>query len=155
MTQSAPEQRQIAQVLCLVYHEARNIRTAVRRRQLPDATRYAAFMGLSPNPELAWRDLAGFRRSAVQAASAAAAASVFAKRFGLTLAELAELFRQPFWHDPALRGPQWAAIAVKLWELVATEAMADRSISAEIYRELLDLPLGSGRLADQLALLPP
>ncbi len=44
---------------------------------------------------------------------------------------------------------------MKLWELVATEAMADRSISAEIYRELLDLPLGSGRLADQLALLPP
>jgi hypothetical protein len=141
---------QIAELICVAYHEARNIREPIRLGKVSGRSRYAALLGLSTQAQAAWRELSGLRTAAGKASSADMAAEIFARRFRLTLAELVELFQQPFWEDVPTGGPVWAKIVLRLWELVGIHALGDDPGSAELYRDLLEMPTESGRLGDRL-----
>jgi hypothetical protein len=141
---------QIAELICAVYHEARNVRDPVRLGMVDERTRYAALLGLSTQPRAAWREMSGIRSAAGKANSADMAGEIFTRRFRLTLAELVELYQQPCWSDLPTGGPTWAKIAVKLWELVGIHALGDEPRSAQLYCRLLEMPIGSGRLVDRL-----
>jgi len=141
---------QVAELICLAYHEARCIRNPIRLGRVPERSRYASLLGLSTNDRAAWRELSGLRSTACKASGADMASEAFARRFRLTLAELVELYQQPFWSDIPMGGPAWARIVLKLWELVGIHALGDEVGSAELYRDLLEMPIDSERLRDRL-----
>ena len=149
-----PNQSQIAELICLVYHEARNIRIPIRRGKVPEKLRFAALMVLSAHPDLAWLELSPHRHAASRAKSADLAASMFANRFHHTLTDLAYLFQQPYWDIRSTGGPMWANVAIKIWELIGTRDLGDDSGSTDLYRELLQMPVPSGRVMDRLQSLP-
>ena len=144
-----PDQKQLAELVCLVYHEARNIRIPIRRGKVPDSLRYSALMVLSAHSNLAWRELSTLRNAAGKAQNATLAASIFGNRFHLSLIELAHLFQGSFW-DALSGGPMWANVTIKVWELIGTKDLADESGSRDLYRDLLQMPVQSGRVVDRL-----
>jgi hypothetical protein len=141
---------QVTELICLAYYEARNVRNPVRLGKVVDRGRYASLLGLSPYGRAAWREMSGLRSAAARSTSADLAAEVFAKRFRLTLAELVELYQQPFWSDVAMGGSAWAKIVLTIWELVGVHALGDELASAELYFDLLESPINSERVKDRL-----
>ncbi|HZJ48701.1 MAG TPA: hypothetical protein VFD97_06680, partial [Acidimicrobiia bacterium] len=55
--------------------------------------------------------MAGLRRQATTAETAAAATGFFARRFGLSPEELIQLYGNHHWKDAAIGGNRWAVIA--------------------------------------------
>lgn len=58
--------RTIAELVCLVYHDARNVRHPIKAGKLPDGTPYAKLVVLPRNRLEAWRAMAAVRERAGQ-----------------------------------------------------------------------------------------
>ena len=115
--------RQLVDLICLVYHEARNVRHPIKKGAITDKMPYLKLTQLSHKKEQAWLQMARVRDNAVNADSAEGAASVFKKEYGVNLDDLLHLYEQSFWKGSAYGGNRWAPICKSVLELV--EAMTD------------------------------
>jgi len=85
---------EVVDFLCLVYHEARNVRHLIKK-SLIDGAPYKALVNLPTGRDEARAAMAPARREAARASSAESAARVFHRRFSRSLDELEELYRAP------------------------------------------------------------
>jgi hypothetical protein len=142
---------ELVDLICLVYHEARNVRHLVKSGRLHDAERYNGLIhGLAQNREDAWRQMDALRDRAVRTGSAAGAAAVFQRQYGLVLAELTDLYEKPFWKGSAYGGNAWGPISTKVRDLVSAMAGGDSARARELCEEILSMSHNTGKVAQKL-----
>ncbi len=133
-------------LICLVYHEARNVRHPIKKGKLQDADKYNRLRHrLSHDRDGAWQDMKRIRSRAVKAGTVEGAVSVFEETFGLSLQDLIRLYEMPIWKDTLYGGNKWAGISSKIWDLVqAMESGMDLQAQL-IYREVTGMYHNTGR----------
>jgi hypothetical protein len=102
-------------VLCMVYHEARNVRHPIHSKRLDGAevSKYARLVLLPTSKHKAWCALTSTRAAAQ---SQLDPETTYIEKFGLSVMDLAALFERPIWRDSATGGNQWANIAKRVRE---------------------------------------
>jgi hypothetical protein len=141
---------QIADLLCLVYHEARYVRVLAR---IENASRYARLTRLPQERDAAWRELSGTRKYAGQSKTAENAALVFAKRLRVSLDDLVLLYENPLWVGRNVGGPNWAALTSKVRELIQVKTAGDAAQVDRLYQEILGLRHNTGTVQQKLTRL--
>jgi hypothetical protein len=136
--------QEIVDLLCLVYHEARNVRHAIRKGVIV-GKRYAALVNLPTNRDQAWIAMEPVRREALETSSIEKAAAVFQRRFGHSLDELTELYLQPFWKNSRYGGNKWAPICSKVQQLVEAKDAQERLVDL-----ILKMQHNTGVVGDKL-----
>jgi hypothetical protein len=101
----------LVDLICMVYHEARNVRHPLAAGLLKDGYRFALLINLATKREEAWRQMMPIRQRAINSGGATEA---FEQAYGLTLSDLTELFRRGFWEHSPVGGNAWAAIALQV-----------------------------------------
>lgn len=99
-----------ASYLCLVYHEARNVRHLIRAGCLPVGPYERMRSSLPTNRNAAWEAMQDIRLEASQSCSATAASELLASRYGIDLQELVLMFEHECWTHSAYGGNRWAGI---------------------------------------------
>jgi hypothetical protein len=142
-----PDFEEIVDLICLVYHEARNVRHPIKKGRVADPSPFARLVALPTSRDAAWIAMAATRDEARQAGGIEKARQVFARRFGPDLADLHRLYAMPVWKDSALGGNKWVQISAKLGELV------DADDACRTVDEILDMSHNTGTVRDKLAQL--
>ena len=102
----------------LCYHEARHVRFLVKKDDSISPAKFTQLVhGLAADRYLAWKQIQPARAKARAGSSAAGAEQAFARRYGVTLSELSEVFRNPNWKHSAIGGNRWATITDKVLRL--------------------------------------
>ena len=91
--------RDVVDLICLPYHEARNVRHPIKAKKLPSDSKYKKLLNLPNNRDKAWRHMVKIRNKAAAVRTARQAAHVFQAEYDLTLDELSVLFHSPCWKD--------------------------------------------------------
>ncbi|NIM50848.1 MAG: hypothetical protein GTO22_16635 [Gemmatimonadales bacterium] len=142
--------QRIVEIICLVYHEARNIRHPIKVGKLERLPVYDALVNLPTNRDDAWIQMEKHRERAALSGSTKGAAGAFAQAFGLTLEELHELYRGDFWRDSAYGGNRWAPISQRVKELVEVADAAEDACVAAMIEEILCMCHNTGKVGDKL-----
>ncbi len=140
---------EVVDLLCLVYHEARNVRHAVKKG-LVDGESYKALVNLPASRSEAWAAMERVRREAVGAGSAGSAVAVFRRRFGRSLDELEELYRAPFWRNSAYGGNKWAPICSMVRELVEALDSSENARAGELLGLIPTMGHNTGLVGEKL-----
>lgn len=92
------------------------------------------------------------RETARASSTAAGIDDVFVKRFGLTLADLGELYDNPNWRSHAYGGNAWAAITAAI---EAAGAALDHSdpLAAEKVERVIGMNHNTGNVGEKLRIL--
>jgi hypothetical protein len=143
---------EIVDLLCLVYHEARNVRHVIKKG-LVGGEPYKALVNLPTNREEAWAAIEQVRREAVKAGSAGSAAAVFQRRFGRSLGDLEQLYRAPFWKNSAYGGNKWVPICSKVRELVEALDSGQTAQAGELRRSIPTMEHNTGLVREKLCRL--
>ena len=142
--------QRIVEIICLVYHEARNIRHPIDADKLQCDPRYRALRNLPRNKCKAWTEMTNRREKAALTGSARGAADEFERFFVLSLDELHELYRCPFWRDSDRGGNQWAGISRRVKELVEMADDAEGACVAATIEEILGMCHNTGKVGVKL-----
>jgi hypothetical protein len=142
--------RRVAEFICLVYHEARNVRHPLGAEKLVDGERYFRLTNLPRNRMQAWRVMAMVRESAATALGPREAAQVFERQFGLKLWELEELYRMPIWRSSAYGGNPWAAICSAVTQLIEALEGGDEKLSTELLEAIPRYRHNTGTIRSKL-----
>lgn len=140
----------LVDLICLVYHEARNVRHPIKKEYLAGRAEYRALASLPRNRVEAWASMAKVREKARKAGSGAAAARVFQDQFGLSLAQLTDLFRASFWKNSAYGGNRWAPICFKVRELVDALDSGDEGRVEQLLEFIPKMGHNTGIVEDKL-----
>lgn len=143
----------IVDLLCLVYHEARNVRHPIKARKLQKDSKYDNLIQLPRNRERAWELMEKVRVEASWASRAADAAAVFAKHYTLTLDDLQALYEMPCWKGSAFGGNRWAPICERVRKLVACYDAGGHKSCERLLREILEMEHNTGIVREKLRLL--
>ena len=141
---------QVVDLICLIYHEARNIRHPLRAGKLVHTSQYASLVSLPKNRDDAWRRMSDLRSHAASSGSIEAATDSFERVFGLNLPDVAALYRMPIWKHSAYGGNKWAEIGTKVCDLVDAMTAGAGSRTEELYREIISMHHNTGRVAEKL-----
>jgi len=137
--------------LCLVYHEARNVRHLVRDGHITDKTPYRMLIdGLSRNPYNAWKQLQKSRKKAVQCRTAGHAEAIFSTRFKLSLKDLRSLFTHHAWKHSRLGGNKWVIITERVIRLREAIDNGEEAEARNMVVEIRGLPHHTGIIVDKL-----
>lgn len=126
----------LADIVCLIYHEARNIRWPIRAGKLVPSPQFEKLLQLPDNSREAWRQMRRAREVASNAQSAVAVAGIFEAQYGIRLEDVYRMFEQPIWKHSARGGNVWARIAQKLLSLLEEWAHSEPS-SLQPHAEIL------------------
>ena len=149
-----PTEAEVAEYVsyvCLVYHEARNIRHLVKQRYLEREPYRRLCDSLATNRYVAWSQLQPVRAEATEKGWTMAHL-IFRIRFnGLSLWDLEALFADPHWKHSPVGGNRWRDVTRAVIDVL--EAFA--APSADSYESLLrEIPLmrhNSGLVGGKLA----
>ena len=142
---------QLVDLICLVYHEARNVRHPIKSGAITEKMPYLKLTQLSRNREQAWLQMARVRDIAVDADSAEGAASVFKMEYGLSLDDLSHLNEQSFWKGSAYGGNRWAPICKSVLELVEAMTEGDSCRSELLLKDIPKMPHNTGTVVAKLS----
>jgi hypothetical protein len=141
---------QIVEIICLVYHEARNIRHPVKAGKLQCDPKYSTLLDLPRDRYDAWTKMANRREKAALTGSARGAADAFERFYGLTLDELRELYLREVWRASSCGGNRWAPISKRAKELVEMPNSAGSASVAAMIAEILRMDHNTGKVGDKL-----
>ena len=143
--------RQLVDLICLVYHEARNVRHPIKIGAITDKTRYLKLTNLPSNKEQAWHQMTKVRDNAVNADGAEGAASVFKKEYGVSLDDLLHLYKQSFWKGSAYGGNQWAQICKSVLQLIKAMTDGDSCRSELLLKDIPKMSHNTGTVVAKLS----
>ena len=136
--------------VCLLYHEARNVRHPLKAGKLPDDSKYAELTSLPVNRNHAWDSMKSVREKADVALSAAEVVHVFHSRYGLTLAGLQDLYNDSCWRDSAFGGNKWAPICTAVRQLVEAADAGDTTRTRELLENIPQIKHNTGTVGKKL-----
>lgn len=134
----------------MVYHEGRNVRHQKSNVSEVEWLRYQTLLSLPKNKFEAWRQMGSVRATAATNSSPSIA---FERKYGLTVAELAELFDRPIWKHSQCGGNKWADIARKIAKILEVHVAGDTLTRDQLINEVLAMSHNTGRVAAKLTLL--
>lgn len=137
-------------LVCLAYHEIRNIRHPIKKGQIHYETRFQRIRDLPTNRQEAWLTMTKVRDKAALAKTAAEIASLFQKEYLLSLDDLLELYSADFWRDSAYGGNQWVPITLKIQELIKMVDAGNRNLAVELAGQLLEMRHNTGATGKKL-----
>ena len=145
--------KNVVELICLVYHEARNVRHPVRKYLVDDAERYQKLIHLPTNRDKAWRQMRSIREKAINTGTVKEAAKVFEIHYALPLAEIVKLYEASFWTHSARRGGNaWASISARVLDLVSTMSALDTTGQGKVlYEQILEMSHNTGKVREKLA----
>lgn len=108
----------VIDLVCLVYHEARNVRHPIKKGLEKDSSKYARLISLPRNRIDAWNQMERVRNEALKGRSILRAIKIFENEYGVSLDDLVNLFYQPFWKDSLYGGNKWGPICSEIAILV-------------------------------------
>src|SRR5215472_9467627 len=118
--ESAVVPPEFVELVALVYHEGRNVKSLFRHNAASKKT-FGHLADLPPDPGPAWDRLIAVQQKAASAASAAETENVFKEDLGCSLADLATIFGNTAWHRvPGAGGARWEAITKSVIDLGAS-----------------------------------
>lgn len=134
---SIPE---LASLLALVYHEARNVRYLVKGGYL-DRSGCGKLLVLPNKRVEAWKAVQNTRRRALSTNTADQACRVFGHQFGIGLDQLVTLYENPDWKHAKLHGGNaWASITRMV---IGLAKAIDQSDQVSVEMHLSDLKKAS------------
>jgi hypothetical protein len=137
--------------LCLVYHEARNVRWLIKAGHR-ESSRYRLLVDSLPADRIqAWSLLQSLRQTAVQTESARTASGVFEQRFGVSLEELVDLYEDQHWkHAPLYGGSAWAPVTRAVIDLQQALDASDLPRSRELLLSIPAMNHNNGQVGEKL-----
>jgi hypothetical protein len=138
-----------ASYLCLVYHEARNVRHLIRDGYLESGP-YLRVQSLPTNRNAAWGDMQVLRTQASGSGNAAEASDVFARRFRLTLEELVDLYEDRHWRDALYGGNRWSGITQSVLELRDALDRDDAKTATDLLTQIPTMSHNTGQVEEKL-----
>ena len=141
----------VAELVCLVYHEARNVRHLIRAGKIPNTQRFHTLTSLPTDKYAAWGQMRKDRLAAGNKNSIAALVRVFSKKYGIELEDLVELYQHPSWRHSRLGGNRWADITATVVKLVEATEKGERFAANQKVEELLSARHNTGTVRDKLS----
>lgn len=137
--------------VCLLYHEARNVRWPIKQGLVCNPEKYVKLVSLPRNRYDAWKCMAKVRTRALRAPTAGDVVAVFREQHGLSLDELLQLYQAPFWKDStSVGGNKWGAITAKVRDLVQSYDAANERRTGQLVDELLQMEHNTGLVEKKL-----
>ena len=158
---SDTEVEQYVSYVCLLYHEARNVRHLVKQGYLEREPYRRLCDSLATNRYAAWSQLQPVRAEAIEKGWTMAHL-IFGIHFnGLLLWDLEALFADPHWKHAPIGGNKWHDITsavIDLLEALGSEALASEGLvspvpasSTRLLREIALMRHNTGVVGDKLA----
>ena len=142
---------EVVDLVCLVYHEARNVRHPMDKELVQDPERYRKLVhGLASCPKKAWQQMEFMRAKAASTGAPEGIAKAFKTQYALSLAEIAELFEAPFWKHSRLGGNAWASISGEVINLVTAMSAQESVGQRDLYERILSMSHNTGKVCDKL-----
>ncbi len=145
----APERRALEEfvdLVCLVYHEARNARREYVPNGLPGDVLCDRLPSVHGSKYDAWCAMGDARMEAYKANSVAGVKQVFAERYSLDLDGLERLFKDERWKRRfRLGGPKWAEICRRVTSLARALEGSDEAAISDARSLVLDAEHNTSR----------
>jgi hypothetical protein len=140
-------------LVCMVYHEARNVRFPIEMRRVPDAARFAHLVDL-PKPRLAaWQQMQSLRTKAASVKPGTSISTVFEGAYELRVSDLAELFERPIWKNSSRGGNAWGGIARKVQATLNAYADDRQDACTALVSEIVRMRHNNGTVEEKLSKL--
>lgn len=117
--------RDLVDFICLLYHEARNVRHPIKQGRLPDHPKYRKLIHLPRNRDEAWQHMAKVRREASMAGTARGIEYAFQQAYDLDINDLLALYQSDCWRATPYGGNRWAPICSKVQDLLEIIDLGD------------------------------
>ena len=140
----------LVDLVCMIYHEARNVRHTIKARRVPDEARFALLVNLPTNRDEAWRQMRMCREAARTGKGSSAIAATFERTYRVTVVELAELYERPIWKDSPTGGNAWASIAREVARALRLHETGQRSECEATMAAILQMPHNTGLVVEKL-----
>ena len=155
MVQKSNQMAELVDLICLVYHEARNVRHPIKHGRLSTDGIYRKLLNLAKNRATAWDQMAQVRDKAARAKTPVDAAMVFQEVYDLTLNDLQQLYRQPFWRHSPTGGNKWSDITKAVENLMTCMVSGQSAPAIALICEILDMRHNTGLVRAKLECLKP
>ncbi|MFC2028871.1 hypothetical protein ACFLTX_02980 [Chloroflexota bacterium] len=135
--------------LCLVYHEARNVRHLIRSK-LIDAKGWDRIISQPTNRDKAWNAIQPVRRKALEKGNPEEAAKVFTDRYGVGLSYLKVLYFHSGWKGSRTGGNAWSKLTNLVEDLLCALTESDQQKVEETVTKLQLAHHNTGSFQDKL-----
>jgi len=142
--------RNLSDLICLLYHEARNVRHPIKAKKLPQETKYKKLINLPKNRDIAWQQMAKVRDKAANSRNATAVAYVFQEEYCMSLEELLDLYNCPCWKRSPYGGNRWAPICSKIRDLVQALVSGNDILSTHLFEIIPQMKHNTGIVGKKL-----
>lgn len=112
----------IVELICLIYHEARNVRHPLKAGYVTDKEKYNKLIQLPNNKFEAWKVMEKVRQKASKKSTFLEAANVFASEYELDLNDLLALYQAQIWSSSLCGGNAWAPICSNVTGLLNADS---------------------------------
>ena len=141
---------ELVDLICLLYHEARNVRHPIRDGKLAKEAKYSRLLNLSNNRDEAWIQMAKLRRKAASYKTVDEFVNIFQKEYGISLDELLILYEKPCWKNTPYGGNRWAPICFKIIELLGVIKSGDSVNVNQLIKQILRMEHNTGLVCEKL-----
>ncbi len=145
--------KNLADYICLVYHEARNVRHPISAGKLIRKSKFEKLLNLPKNRDKAWLCMGKVRAKAALARKASEAAQVFKEEYDISLEELLKLYREPCWKISKYGGNKWAPICSMVINLIESLDYGDHMIAFYLLEKIPQMKHHTGTVAQKLLML--
>jgi hypothetical protein len=151
-----PTEAEVAEYVsyvCLVYHEARNVRHLVKQGYLEREPYRRLCDSLATNRYVAWSQLQPVRAEATEKGWTMAHLTFGIHFNGLLLWDLAALFGDPHWKHSQVGGNRWRDVTHAVIELLEAFASPSEDAFKPLLREIPLMRHNMGLVGEKLAYL--
>jgi len=141
---------ELVDLICLLYHEARNVRHPIKAGKLSNNSKYKKLINLPNNRNQAWKDMSRIREKSLQLHTAIEIKDAFQNEFDLSIEDLLQLYRKPCWKHSLYGGNKWAPICMKLLELISIFDSADENQRCFSINQIKAMEHNTGKVSKKL-----
>jgi hypothetical protein len=139
-----------ADLVTLLFHEARNIRHLVKKGEVIDSKFLSLRDGLATNRDQAWKQIQPLRQEAGKVQSGKEVEFVFEQQFGLTLDDLVVLYSCTGWKGTLYGGNAWLPIAHKVKEVRDLLDSGREEDANRLMDLILEMPHNTGKVSEKI-----
>ena len=141
----------LSDIVSLLYHEGRNVRHLVRKGYIPKSSPFLALRDrLATSRREAWKQIQPLRRRAAKAESGTEVSRVFEREFGVTLADLGDLYGNSGWRGSGYGGNAWSPIVHMTIEVGTLIDSGYHDEARELLDRILESSHNTGRVGNKI-----
>jgi hypothetical protein len=145
--------QEIVDLICLLYHEARNVRHPINAKKILKEAKYHRLLNLPRKRDQAWEHMATVRERALSLLKVDEIINVFKDEYAISLDELLTLFREPCWKGSLYGGNRWAPICSKIIDLLKSIELEDNVDISILLKKIYQMEHNTGTVEQKLSKL--